>query len=481
MTPEPVKARSADGQETLMRDDFAHSSRATVDTFDGGPMYDGLNGERLARQKFTGLLRLLWNNRRIVLRLSVYGLALSTAAAFLIPARYESTTRLMPPDQSGTGAAMLAAAATSQAGGSLGSSLGGVASDILGLKSSGALFIGILQSRTVIDDVITRFNLRKVYWDRTWRAAREDLARNTEISEDRKSGIITIQVTDKSPQRAAGIGREYVEELNLVVTQLNTSSAHREKEFLEGRLVEVRQDLESAEKSFSEFASKNTAIDIQAQGKAMIESAATLEGDLIGAQSQLQSMKQIYTAENVRVRATQARVDELRQQLQKLGGKYDAPADATGPGNQPIYPSIRQLPILGVSYADLYRKTKVEEAIYETLTREYELAKVEEAKETPTVKVIDPADVPERKSFPPRLEIVMFGTFLAVFASFVWIFAEQVWQTTDPEDPQKVLALEIYHVTIAHLPWAFQNGEGAGSSGKRFWNRLHQGQPNRKL
>ena len=223
-------------------------------------------------------LRLIWDARRNLLRWTVYGLALSTLVAFLIPKRYESTARLMPPDQASSGMALLAAAAggrsgtTGSAPGGLGG-LGSIAGDLLGLKSSGALFIGILQSSTVQDDLINKFDLRKVYWDRFMEDARKDLNERTDVSEDRKSGIVTIRVSDQSPQRAADLATEYVAELNRVVVLLDTSAAHREREFLEGRLEQVKGDLESAENQFSGFASKNTALDIPAQGKAMIEAS----------------------------------------------------------------------------------------------------------------------------------------------------------------------------------------------------------------
>jgi len=266
--------------------------------------------------------------------------------------------------------------------------LSSIAGDLLGMKSSGALFIGILQGTTVENDLINKFDLRKLYGDRYWEDARKDLEKKTEIIEDRKSGIISIQITDKNPQRAAAMAQEYIDELKRLLTQVDTSSAHRERVFLEDRLAQVKTDLETAEKNFSEFASKNTALDIQAQGKAMIEAGATLEGQLIGAETELQSLKQIYSDSNVRVRTMQARVNELQHQVEKLGGKFDS---ATGPNaepNQSIYPSIRKLPLLGVSYADLYRNAKLQEAIFETLTQGYELAKVQEAKESPSVKVI---------------------------------------------------------------------------------------------
>lgn len=464
-----------------MANQVTSSDQLMDDALRGDPITAGLAGESSGREKTAARLRLLWNHRQLILRLAAAGLVLSTLIAFLIPKRYESTTRLMPPDQANSNVAMLAAAATGQAGPGIGT----IASDLLGMKSSGALFIGILQSRTVQNDLIDKFALRKIYRDRQLADARRELSDNTNISEDRKSGIITIQVTDKVPPRAAAMAQEYVEELNLVVTQLNTSSAHRERMFLEERLAQVKQDLESAEKGFSEFASRNAAIDIQAQGKAMIEVAGALEGQLIAAETERQGLKQIYADDNVRVRATQAKVDELERQLQRIGGKFDTTTQASlqtdnsDNSDKSMYPSIRQLPLLGVSYADLYRATKVQEAIFETLTREYELAKVQEAKEIPSVKMIDPPDVPERKSFPPRLEIIFAGTVLATVIGAIWVFASALWGETDPQDPQKVLALEVYQAARAHLAWASENGFGVSSASRRIRTLLHRRQLDR--
>jgi uncharacterized protein involved in exopolysaccharide biosynthesis len=462
-----------------MRDDVAKSTESPADALEPRPTYSnpGVDAGSYMPSSAT-MLRLLWNKRQLLLRWMIYGFVLSTVTAFLIPKKFESAARLMPPDQSNSGVAMLAAAATSRTGSGLGaglgSGLGSIAGDLLGLKSSGELFVGILQSRTVQDRLINKFNLRKVYWDRYLEDARKDLDKNTEVSEDRKSGIISVRVTDKNPQRAAALAQEYVSELNRIVISLNTSSAHREREFLEERLTQAKQDLESAEKGFSEFASQNTALDIPAQGKAMIEAAATLEGQLIAAETELESLRQIYADGNVRVRSTQARVNELRHQLQKIGGKYDS---TTQPGNQDdqsMYPSIKKLPLLGVKYADLYRGTKVEEAIFETLTQEYELARVEEAKETLVVKVLDPPNVPEKKSYPPRMLIMTLGTLLAMAMSVVWIFGRAFWTEIDSREPHKVLALEISQTTRASLPWRVGNASGNGHPNGWFWNRFFE-------
>ena len=424
---------------------------------------------RQSRERTAAQLRLLWNQRRFLFRVAAYGLMSATLIAFLLPKHYESTTRLMPPDnEAGMGVSMLASLAAKS-----GSGLGAVASDLLGVKSSGALFVGILQSRTVQDRLITRFDLHKVYGARRWDDARKQLSQSTDISEDRKTGIITITVTDHTPQRAAAMAQAYVEELNRLVAELTTSAAHRERVFLEERLQTVKQDLESAEKDFGQFASENTAIDIKEQGRAMVETAATMQGQLIAARSELEGLRQVYTENNVRIRAVRARIGELERQLDKLGGAADSPTAGDPPGRASFYPSIRKLPLLGVPYADLFRRTKVQEAVFETLTQEYELAKVEEAKEIPSIKVLDPANIPERKSFPPRLVIMLLGTMLAMCFGAVWVFGAALWENTDEQDPRKVLALEIYQAAKAHLPRGFQNRFGVRAAGMRVWSRLH--------
>jgi capsule polysaccharide export protein KpsE/RkpR len=390
-------------------------------------------------------LALLWEQRRFLFRCAAIGLVAFTIIAFLIPVRYSSTTRIMPPDQSGQGMAAMLAALGKGVG-----DLGGVGGELLGLKTTGDMFIGVLHSRTVADEVINKFDLRKLYGVRRYEDARKLLDAHTDVSSDRKSGIITVTVSDRNPDRAAAMGREYVEALNRMVTTLNTSSAHKERIFLEERLVQVQQGLEDAEKDFSQFASKNTAIDVKEQGRAMIGAAAELEGQLIAAETELEGLRQIYTPENVRVRSLRARIQEYRRQLQKLGGSTtggtqsgSAAGESTEPA-QDLYPSIRQLPLLGVTWADLYRRTRVQEAVFETLTKQYELAKVEEARETPSVKVLDVADVPEHKSYPPRLFLMIMGAGFVLMMACVWVLARARWQDIDPMDPGKVLAQQVF-------------------------------------
>jgi capsule polysaccharide export protein KpsE/RkpR len=402
-------------------------------------------------QRPVAFLRLVWQNRRFMARVALYALLATAAIAFLISPRYESTAHLMPPDNSsgGSGLAMAAAAmATSVAG----SALGGMATNLLGMKNNSDIFAGILASRTAQDKLIHDFDLQRVYHLKRMEDARKSLADHTSITIDRKSQIISIEVTDKSAQRAAAMCQAYVEQLNYLVAALSTSSARRERIFLEDRLKAVSQDLKTAEKNFSEFSSKNSAIDVKEQGRAMLGAAAVLQGNLIAAESEYEGLRQIYSDSNVRVRAIHARIGELRKQLEALAGKDESSTKLPGDGSDSLYPSIRKLPLLGVRYADLYRETKIQEAVLETLTREYEMAKVQEAKEIPTVKVLDPPQISDKKSFPPRLLIIFIGTLGALIAATIWLSARSAWQETDDHDERKLLAQEVFTDLRARLP-----------------------------
>jgi uncharacterized protein involved in exopolysaccharide biosynthesis len=390
-------------------------------------------------------LRTLWDNRRLFLRAVGIGLVLSTLIALLIPNQYTSTTQLMPPDNqsSSSSMAMMAATLAKSAG-----ALSSVAGDLLTLKSSGAMFVGVLRSQTVQDRLVQQFDLRKVYGKRLHVDARQKLDENTFITEDRKSGIITINVTDHDKQRAAALANSYVEQLNSLVAQLSTSSAHRERVFLEDRLSAVKKNLDEDANQLAQFSSKNNTLDIRDEGRAMLDAAAGIAGQMIAAQSQLEGLRQIYTDSNPRVRSLNAHVTELRKQLDKLGGAK-VPTGATGdqaavdPTSDMPYPSIQKLPLLGVKYADLYRQVKIQETVYELLTQQYEMAKVQEAKEIPTVKTLDPARVPERKSFPPRLLIILSGMCLAIVIATVWVLGSIRWDRLDAQDPRKALFREI--------------------------------------
>src|SRR5580658_2164366 len=414
-----------------------------------------------------GHLGLFWGERRTISRATLLGLALGTLLAFMLPKQYQSTVQLMPPDTQSSSTTMLAALSAKA-----GSGIGALAGDLLGGNSTGALFLGILRSRTLEDRLVQRFQLKRVYGDKLEEDARTRLSNNTGISEDHKSGIISLSVVDHDPARAAAIAQAYGEELERLVSELSTSAAHRERVFLEDRLKVVKGELDQASGDFSRFASQNAAINIPEQAKAMVAAEAVLEGQLIAAESELKGLEQIYTPNNVRVRSVEARVSELRRQTEKLNGDSDPAGPSTSTAGRSAYPTIRELPLLGVPYADLLRRTKIEEAVYETLTQQYELAKVQEAKETPSVKVLDAASLPERKVFPPRLLIMVWGAMLGLAASALWIVGGTRWRQMDSSNPGKILAHEVLRSVSSVLSRSTPGGSHFNAMSNRFRARF---------
>jgi capsule polysaccharide export protein KpsE/RkpR len=406
---------------------------------------------------FVAVTRLLWEQRRRLWKPTLAGLAIAALVALFIPRRYEVTVRLMPPDNANSmGLGMLGAvmgsslgSGSSSGGGGLSGGLSGGLGELLGGQRPGALFVGVLGCRTIADRVIDRFDLRKVYWHKTYIATRLELASRRTIAEDKKTGIISITVSDTNPARAAALAQAHVEELDRLLAQVNNSAASRERAFLEQRLTVVHAELQSAAKALSEFSSRNTTLDPQEQGKAMVEAAAMLQGQVIGAQSELSGLEQIYTPDNVRVRSLKAHIEELQTQLNKMSGKNYAGSTTLDPDS--LYPSLRQLPVLGVQYADLYGRVKIDETVFALLTEEYEMARIEEAKETPSVKVLDAAGLPEKPSFPPRKLLTLAGGLLGFFFASCWIVGAEIWGEVDVNEPHKKLLLEAWADTKIFL------------------------------
>ncbi|MGA8528555.1 MAG: Wzz/FepE/Etk N-terminal domain-containing protein [Acidobacteriaceae bacterium] len=407
----------------------------------------------------------LWRHRRLLARVIAISLLLGLTIAFTIPKQYKSDTSIMPPDQQGPSAMMLAALGSRTSG--LGA-LGSLASGLLGAHSSGDLFVELLHSGTVSDHLIDRFNLQHVYHKRYRIDTAKHLAHLTKITEDKKSGVITIAVEDTNRVRARDLAQAYLDELNKLVTQTNTSAAHRERLFIQQRLHAVQQDLEQAELQLSQFSSRSSAIDIKEQTRAMVDAGARVQAELLVAQSSLQSLRQIYGDGNVRVRESEARIASLRQELAKMTGS-SAPlapepndgGDASGDDSGQLYPPLRQLPRLAVPFTDLYRRVRVEETVYELLTQQYEMARLEEARDVPAVSVIDPPGIAERKSFPPRLLLSLLFTFLAFLAASTLILMRERWAAISPDDARKVLVADILPVVRRRVRSLARPGRGA--------------------
>ena len=358
----------------------------------------------------------------------------------------------MPPDQQGSGAMMLAALMGHTGLGSLGS----LASGLFGAHPTTALFVNLLESGTVRGHLVDRFDLQRVYHSRYHFTAAKALARHTKISDDKKSGVITIDVEDTSPLRARDMAQAYLDELNKVINSTSTSAARQERIFIERRLGTVQNDLERAQLELSAFSSKNNTVDIKEQTRAMVDAGARVQGELLVEQSGLEALRQIYGDQNVRVRETRARIAALQREITQMAGSSAplSPGDssveaANANSNDQLYPPLRQLPRLAVPYADLYRQVKVQEAVFELLTQQYEMARIEEAKDVPVISVIDTPGIPEKKSFPPRVMLTLVFTFLGFAATSALILIRDAWLFLNPNDPRKMLVTEILPVLRA--------------------------------
>jgi len=184
-------------------------------------------------------------------------------------------------------------------------------------------------------------------------------------------------------------------------------------------------------------------MDPQNQGRTMMDAAGRLQGELIASETELKVQQQIYSDDNIKVRTTKARIAELQSQLKQLMGNSGAtPGDAGAKGSQ-LYPSMRALPILGYQYSDLYRQAKIQETVYEFLTQQYEMARIQEAKELPTVRVVDLAVPPERKSGPFRSVIVLLCLVAGVVLAGFWVIGRNSWEQLPPDDSRRQLMAEV--------------------------------------
>ncbi len=405
---------------------------------DNGPVSNGSHegaGENLG-VKIVRFLRLYWGKRRVAFAVILAGILVSLVYALTRPNIYRSTTSLMPPDNTSPYSAMLGMLSGSSTAASLGS-------EALGLNTPGELFVSILRSRSVQDALIKQFDLMHRYKARVIEDARSVLAANTTIDQDRMSGVITLGVTDRSADFASKLAQGYVAELNRVVTEDSTSAARRERMFLEDRLKGVKQDLDDSSRALSQFSTKNKAIDLPTQARSMVDAGLRLQQMLAESRGQLAALRQTYSEGNERVKVLEARNAELERQIRELGGTSNGAGKAVS-SDQSVYPTMSQLPALGVTYFDLERKVHVDEALWETLTKQYEMAKVQEAKEIPTVRVLDEANVPNRKFAPRRSIIMIVGTLLATALSCLLVIGLSLWESIDPDAEPKKSLLRLY-------------------------------------
>ena len=278
----------------------------------------------------------------------------------------------------------------------------------------------LLDSRTVQDELITKLSLQEVYGSGQWEATRKHLKNNTAILEDPENGIVTLGVTDRSPQRAAAIAQEYIDELNRVAIRLDAQSASIQASFLKEQLARVDEELRQAEVNLSTFSSSNGVVDVEDQIDTTIETSVGLHRQLISEEADLQRLRTVYADGSPALRSAHARINELRREIEDVLGP-GSKRDATISGKELRFPpSMREMPLLGADHSDLDRIVEAKEDMVEALEVEYQCAQFDAANDLPVVIVLDAPGVPEKEFGPPSAWIILSGLCGSFLLAAAW-------------------------------------------------------------
>jgi uncharacterized protein involved in exopolysaccharide biosynthesis len=345
------------------------------------------------------LLTVIAERKRVVLWTTVLFAIVSVVVSFLLPKWYTATVTLLPPQQNSS----LSAAMASQLG-----NLGGLASlagGSLGLKNPNDMFVGMLRSRTVEDAMIQKFGLMQEYHQRYLSDARKAFERPVTVDGSSKDGLIHISVEARDPNRAAQLANSYVDQFRSLSEHLAITEASQRRLFFEQQLEQAKNNLANAEESLKQTEQQTGLIQLDSQARALIESAASLRAQIAAKEVQIQSLQTFATSENSQLVQAQQELESLRAQLAKLGGSEEG-ADAG------LLVPRGKVPGAGLEYVRKLRDVKYYETIFEILARQFEAAKLDEAKQGAVIQVLDAAVPPDKKSFPKRSMIVLVATLV---------------------------------------------------------------------
>ena len=346
-----------------------------------------------------GLLTVLVKHKKLVLGLPFVVAVVISGLTLLMPNIYTGTTKILAPQQNQSGAAALA----SQLGG-LAALAGAVA------KSTTDIYVGMLKSRTVADNLIQRFGLIKEYGVEFPSLARKRLERETAILAG-KDGIITIEVDDKDPKRAAEMANAYVDELLKISQVLAVTEAAQRRLFFERQFAQAKENLANAEVLARQALQQGGLVKVDDQGRTLVEATARIRVLISVKEVQIGAMRAFATDRNPELRLAQQELDSLRRELAKMEGTGTAAKSAGNASGGQGMDSLRML-----------RDVKYREVIFEALARQYELAKIDEAKDSAVVQVMDKAVEPDRKSKPARSVIVLLSALAAGIFAVFWAF-----------------------------------------------------------
>jgi uncharacterized protein involved in exopolysaccharide biosynthesis len=354
----------------------------------------------------------------------------SIFGSLLLPNIYTAATKVLPPQQTQSTSAVLAQL------GSLASLAGGAVS---GVKNPNDLYVGMLKSRTVADNLIQRFDLNKLYEQKFQSETRRRLAAATMIVSG-KDGIITIEVDDKDPKRAADLANGYMDELFKLTKVLAVTEASQRRLFFERQLEQAKESLARAEASTRLALQKGGLVMVEGQGRVMAETSARLRAEITVKEIQIGAMRTFASEQNPELQRTQQQMEMLKRELARTEGTAGSRSSSSAESN-----------VKGIENLRLLRELKYNEVTYELLARQYEIAKIDEAKDSAIIQVMDKAIEPDRKSKPKRSLIVLLATLVAVVLAvfFVLVLEAIKRSAADPRQFEKLARLKAY----LHAVW----------------------------
>jgi uncharacterized protein involved in exopolysaccharide biosynthesis len=381
------------------------------------------------------ILAILAGQKRFILRFLLGAAVLATVIAFALPGRYEGKVVMLPPQQSSSiGSALLG-----QLGGSMGSlaPLASLAGGSSLLKNPADMYVALLTSRTVEDAIIRRFGLMAEYREKRMSDARKELEKRTTAVAGAKDGLIRLSVEDRDPKRAADLANSYVEEFRKLSATLAITEAARRRLFFQQQLDQARDELTKAEEAMRETQQSTGVLQIDSQARSLIESAAILRGQVVAKQVQIQSMRSFAAEDNPALILAKQELAALEAQLERVAGSQpDKGSD--------LILSKGRVTGAGLEYLRRLRDLKYNETVFELLAKQFEIAKLDEAREGSIVQVVDSAVVPDKRSSPHRLLIIIGATIFSLFVACFWVVMREGWTRSFelPENRKRLEAIK---------------------------------------
>lgn len=348
----------------------------------------------------------------LIAKITGVSILVGVALCLLLPVRYTATTKLMPPQQSPSSASMMMNQLTAASAGSGSGALAALAAGGggLSLKNPNDIYIGLLNSRLVADAIINKFGIVSEYHTRDMTDARKKLAEYTKISSE-KNGFIAVAVTDKDKKRVAAIANAYTEELKKITKTLAVSEASQRRLFYEDQLRQAKDTLLAAELTFQQVQQSKGLVQLEAQGKAMIESLALLRAQVAAKQVQLQALRSYATENNPRVELGERELASMQAQVSRL--------EQSNHSNGFNELGLQDVPSAGMEYLRAEHEVRYRQALFDLLMKQMQAARLDEAKDAAIIQVVEPAIEPDRRSSPKWGLMLLLFTIVGIFAGCI--------------------------------------------------------------